>query len=467
MPGGAAVRRGGVSVSLSRPLALRRGEPIERVVPDARELVRLARLDQVVPQLRAVRGREQDLEAVAALTDDQAGRARGPPRSAAPPRAARSGRSPRTPAIGSCAVTPSSSSSAAASAGLAPDDRPVGSDERGPGAVQRDQRLLDRLRRPAQLERLAVRPVGHPDAASGRPPPQPRSTRSAPARAGRGAWPSPPRGCGRPSPTGSRSSDATIRSREPTARDPRRTAPRTAPASRPARGPATSASQPTSGAPIGVEPRKTIEYSDITRPRMVGSTAICSALFTPAANVTLAAPSGTSASDLQLQRRRRRGQQHRDTERERRAHQQPRRDAPARARGQRARHGADPHRRGQRRVGRGRAVPREVREQRQQDLEVERDRPDQRHHHQRDQQLGRAAHVAQRGRDVAAPARRSASASAAATGPSPAARRTSPGTTARSGRSTTRCRTPRSRCPPPPGRGCARCGRRPSSGRPR
>jgi hypothetical protein len=32
-----------------------------------------------------------------------------------------------------------------------------------------------------------------------------------------------------------------------------------APANSPLRGPATSASQPTSGAPIGVEPRKTIE----------------------------------------------------------------------------------------------------------------------------------------------------------------------------------------------------------------
>ena len=40
----------------------------------------------------------------------------------------------------------------------------------------------------------------------------------------------------------------------------------------------------------------TIEYSAITRPRMTGSTAICSALFTPAANVTDAAPSGIRAA---------------------------------------------------------------------------------------------------------------------------------------------------------------------------
>src|SRR5262249_44445156 len=68
-----------------------------------------------------------------------------------------------------------------------------------------------------------------------------------------------------------------------------------APATSPARGPALSASQPISGAPIGVEPRKTIEYSAIARARMTGSTAICSEEFTPAAKVTDAAPKGTRA----------------------------------------------------------------------------------------------------------------------------------------------------------------------------
>jgi hypothetical protein len=38
-----------------------------------------------------------------------------------------------------------------------------------------------------------------------------------------------------------------------------------------ARGPATSASAPAMGPPIGVVPRKTTEYSAITRPRMLGS----------------------------------------------------------------------------------------------------------------------------------------------------------------------------------------------------
>ena len=65
------------------------------------------------------------------------------------------------------------------------------------------------------------------------------------------------------------------------------------PRPRPERRPA---SQPTNGAPIGVEPRNTTEYSAITRPRIAGSTASCSVEFTPAAKVTVTIPSGTSAA---------------------------------------------------------------------------------------------------------------------------------------------------------------------------
>ena len=68
------------------------------------------------------------------------------------------------------------------------------------------------------------------------------------------------------------------------------------PTSSPARGPAVSAIQPMIGAPIGVEPRKTTEYSAMTRPRIAGSDASCSDELTPAAKVTLAAPSGTSVA---------------------------------------------------------------------------------------------------------------------------------------------------------------------------
>lgn len=67
------------------------------------------------------------------------------------------------------------------------------------------------------------------------------------------------------------------------------------PSAMPQRGPACSASRPTSGAPIGVEPRKTTEYSAITRPR-IGPAASCSEELTPAANVTLAAPVSASTT---------------------------------------------------------------------------------------------------------------------------------------------------------------------------
>lgn len=68
------------------------------------------------------------------------------------------------------------------------------------------------------------------------------------------------------------------------------------PSTRPARGPDVSASQPTSGAPIGVDPRKTTEYRAITRPRSASGAPSCSDELTPAAKVTLAAPSGTSVA---------------------------------------------------------------------------------------------------------------------------------------------------------------------------
>lgn len=55
-------------------------------------------------------------------------------------------------------------------------------------------------------------------------------------------------------------------------------------------------SQPAIGPPIGVEPRKTVEYSAITRPRICGSAASCNEALAPAAKATLAAPSGTSTS---------------------------------------------------------------------------------------------------------------------------------------------------------------------------
>ena len=205
-----------------------------------------------------------------------------------------------------------------------------------------------------------------------------------------------------------------------------------APASSPARGPAAPASQPTSGAPIGVEPRKTIEYSAMTRPRMAGATAICRAELTPAANVTLAAPSGTRAAIWSARVGAAAASSSETPKASEEPDQQPGVDAPARARGQRASDRADAHRRRSAPHSVA-AVPCHVKfaSSGQQHLEVEGDRPDQRHHRQRDQQLGRAA------RRSAAPsaARRAcaaqASGSAAPSGPSPATRGTSPGTRGR------------------------------------
>ena len=208
-----------------------------------------------------------------------------------------------------------------------------------------------------------------------------------------------------------------------------RTRPRRRPATRrrrprPARRAArrTSASQPTSGAPIGVEPRKTTEYSAITRPRMVGSTWICSAEFTPAAKVTDAAPNGISAricnsnvgaaaaSSIEIPKA---SDDTTSSPGETRP-RAPAASAPATE--------PDAHRRGQHRVGRRGAVPREVGQQRQQDLEVERDRPDQRHHQQRDQQFRGPAHVAQRAAQLTLLARRPAWACATRARSSSAAR---------------------------------------------
>jgi hypothetical protein len=61
-----------------------------------------------------------------------------------------------------------------------------------------------------------------------------------------------------------------------------------------ARGLAASESQPAIGPPIGVDPRKTVEYSAITRPRIDGSAASCSRAFAPAAKATHTPPRGAS-----------------------------------------------------------------------------------------------------------------------------------------------------------------------------
>ena len=77
-----------------------------------------------------------------------------------------------------------------------------------------------------------------------------------------------------------------------------RTSAAAAPSTSAARGLAVWATQPASGPPMGVEPRNTTEYSAITRPRISGATSSWSVEFTPAANVTLAAPTSARAATV-------------------------------------------------------------------------------------------------------------------------------------------------------------------------
>ena len=63
-----------------------------------------------------------------------------------------------------------------------------------------------------------------------------------------------------------------------------------------ARPPYSAASQPTSGPPSGVPPRKSSMNNAMTRPRMVGATLSCTALLAAVVNVSAAAPVGTSMS---------------------------------------------------------------------------------------------------------------------------------------------------------------------------
>src|SRR3954464_4839201 len=59
------------------------------------------------------------------------------------------------------------------------------------------------------------------------------------------------------------------------------------------RGPATCATQPTSGAPIGVPPMNTIKYNAITRPRITGETDNCTLVLAAVDSVSVKNPNGT------------------------------------------------------------------------------------------------------------------------------------------------------------------------------
>jgi len=70
----------------------------------------------------------------------------------------------------------------------------------------------------------------------------------------------------------------------------------TAPSPRPARAPSTPIRAPTIGPPIGVEPWKATNQSDITRPRIAGSAASCSVELPVDMNVMLAPPANASVT---------------------------------------------------------------------------------------------------------------------------------------------------------------------------
>ena len=80
------------------------------------------------------------------------------------------------------------------------------------------------------------------------------------------------------------------------AHDAPRPARRTAPATKPLRGPATSASQPTSGAPIGVEPRKTTRRAPSPDRAAPGRRRAGARSSRPRRRSRSTAPSGTSAA---------------------------------------------------------------------------------------------------------------------------------------------------------------------------
>ena len=147
------------------------------------------------------------------------------------------------------------------------------------------------------------------------------------------------------------------------------------------------------GPPIGVLPLKVTDHSAITPPRKLGSVVSCRVLLPVAMNVVLAAPTSTSASSSVASVGTTGGRQERNAECERGRGQ---RLNPGDARGrhqQAARDSADAHRRGQEPEHLRATVQRGVRKQRQHNLELVRQRADQRHHQQRHKQAPRRAHI--------------------------------------------------------------------------
>ena len=104
-------------------------------------------------------------------------------------------------------------------------------------------------------------------------------------------------------------------------------------------------STPTSGPPIGVEPWKATNHSDITRPRISGAELSCSVELPVDMKAMLPAPASASASSSSAQGGGERGERQRSPEAERGEHQRPQAGLAAGGDEQAADHGADAHRR--------------------------------------------------------------------------------------------------------------------------
>ena len=169
-----------------------------------------------------------------------------------------------------------------------------------------------------------------------------------------------------------------------------------APRPSPARAPSTPMVAPTIGPPIGVEPWKATNHSDITRPRIAGSAVSCSVELPVAMNEMLAPPASASAISSSGRVGASGGERHRDAERRRREHE---RTQPGLALGgheQPADDRADAHRRGHEAEAGGAGVQAPAAPSPAASPGTRRSgSPTSAHHQQRHRELRRAADVAQ------------------------------------------------------------------------
>ena len=198
------------------------------------------------------------------------------------------------------------------------------------------------------------------------------------------------------------------------------------PGARPARGLAYSETAPMMGAPMGVLPRNAIVQSAITRPRKGGSLVSWSVVLPVARKVMLAAPTSAMATSATGEGRRGRGAQDGDAEGRGGHGQGAEPGAPVAGHHEPAHDRAGAHGGGEQAVGLRPAPERAAGQQRQHDAELVGEGADEREHHQRHQEVRRAAHVAQALAHLARPRAAPGPTGAARTGPSRRAPRARP-----------------------------------------